>query len=70
MWVSNERHAAQLVSAGEDTRRARRTLEASGNLELSAADLGRALRSLAAITGDEVGDDLLDAIFSRFCIGK
>jgi tRNA modification GTPase len=69
-WVSNERHARQLVSAGEDLVRARGILETSGNLELCAADLGRALTALALITGDEVGDDLLDAIFSRFCIGK
>ena len=69
-WVANERHARQLVSAGEDVTRARGVLESSGNLELCAADLGRALTSLAAITGEEVGDDLLDAIFSRFCIGK
>jgi tRNA modification GTPase len=70
MWVSNERHARQLVAAREDLIRARGVLGASGNLELCAADLGRALTSLAVITGDDVGDDLLDAIFGRFCIGK
>jgi tRNA modification GTPase len=69
-WVANERHARQLVSAREELTRARGVLETSGNLELCAADLGRAVASLAAITGDAVGDDLLDAIFSRFCIGK
>ena len=69
-WVSNERHARQLVSAREDLVRARSILDASGNLELCAADLGRALTALALITGDDVGDDLLYAIFSRFCIGK
>jgi tRNA modification GTPase len=70
VWVANERHARQLVSACEDLGRAQAVLEKVGNLELCAADLGRALGSLAAITGGEVGDDLLDAIFSRFCIGK
>ena len=69
-WVSNERHARQLVTAREDLLRARGILEGSGSLELCAADLGRALTALALITGDDVGDDLLDAIFSRFCIGK
>jgi tRNA modification GTPase len=70
VWVANERHARLLVAAREDLHRARAVLETSGNLELGAADLSRALASLASITGDEVGDDLLDDIFSRFCIGK
>lgn len=35
-----------------------------------ASHLGRAVAALAAITGREVGGDLLDRIFSRHCIGK
>jgi len=33
-------------------------------------DLEASLRALGEITGESVGEDLLDAIFSRFCIGK
>ena len=69
-WVTNERHARELVAAGENLARARQVLERNENLELCAADLYRSLSSLGAITGDEVGDEVLDAIFSRFCIGK
>jgi tRNA modification GTPase len=38
--------------------------------DLVAGDLTGALNALGEITGDVVGEDLLDTIFSRFCIGK
>ncbi|NJL34775.1 MAG: hypothetical protein HC893_14140, partial [Chloroflexaceae bacterium] len=38
--------------------------------DLIAGDLTTALNALGEITGEVVGDDLLDTIFSRFCIGK
>jgi tRNA modification GTPase len=37
---------------------------------LLAGDLTAALNALGEITGETVGDDLLDLIFTRFCIGK
>ena len=33
-------------------------------------DLRQAIRSLSEITGEELTEELLDRIFSRFCIGK
>jgi tRNA U34 5-carboxymethylaminomethyl modifying GTPase MnmE/TrmE len=39
-------------------------------LELAAADLRAAVRPLDSILGIEMGDEVLDRIFSRFCIGK
>jgi tRNA modification GTPase len=38
--------------------------------DLLALDIHDAVLALDEITGAHVGDDLLDAIFSRFCIGK
>jgi tRNA modification GTPase len=38
--------------------------------DIVAADLGLAADALAAITGADVGQSVVDAIFSRFCIGK
>ncbi|MDX5345743.1 MAG: tRNA uridine-5-carboxymethylaminomethyl(34) synthesis GTPase MnmE [Hymenobacteraceae bacterium] len=38
--------------------------------DLVAADIRRALRELGAITGEISTDDLLDNIFTKFCIGK
>lgn len=35
-----------------------------------AADLGRAIAALGEVTGAELGNDLIDRIFARHCIGK
>jgi tRNA modification GTPase len=39
-------------------------------MEFVALDLRAALDALGGITGRQVGEDLLDRIFSRFCLGK
>jgi tRNA modification GTPase len=70
IWVGNERHARLLLEARDAVVRCLGIFRSGGPLELGAADLHRALLALAAVTGDEAGDDLLDAVFSRFCIGK
>ena len=70
VWVTNERHAHELAAASAALGRAREVLEGSQPVELGASDLLRALEALGAITGDRAGDDLLDEIFNRFCIGK
>ncbi len=38
--------------------------------DLLAVDLTAALAAIGEVTGETVGEDLLSAIFSRFCIGK
>ncbi len=40
------------------------------NLELLALDLRGALEGVGSVTGQAVNDELLDLIFSSFCIGK
>jgi tRNA modification GTPase len=38
--------------------------------DLLAVDLGDAIRNLSEITGENPNPDILDRIFSEFCIGK
>lgn len=45
-------------------------LDSGVDLELLAVDLRDALHSLGQVTGETTPDDILDLIFSRFCIGK
>lgn len=46
------------------------TVDAGGGEELVAAELRAAVDSLGKLVGTIYTDDLLDSIFSRFCIGK
>jgi tRNA modification GTPase len=48
----------------------RRGLGAGTSLELLAVDLREALEALGRITGEVVSQDILEQIFSRFCVGK
>ena len=68
--LTNQRHAHALRRAEEALERARAAIDRRLPPELAASDLRLALASLAEITGETTADDILDLIFSRFCIGK
>lgn len=68
--VSNPRHRDALDRAAESLRAAVASDELGMPADLLAGDLTAALNALGEITGETVGEDLLDIIFSRFCIGK
>jgi tRNA modification GTPase len=59
-----------LRNAEASLRRALDSLRRDGAEELAAIDLRQALDDLGRVVGAIVTDDLLDRIFSRFCIGK
>ena len=68
--VSSPRHRDALQRAVDHLRAAADSWDAGRPVDLLAGDLTVALNALGEITGETVGDDLLDLIFSRFCIGK
>jgi tRNA modification GTPase len=68
--VPNMRHKQQLEACLAAAKRARRALKKELPAELIAADIMDAIKTLGAILGDQYPSDLLDQIFSRFCIGK
>lgn len=68
--VSNIRHYEALVKANEALTKAQVGLSNHASGELVASDLREALEHLASITGEVSNEDVLDSIFSRFCIGK
>jgi tRNA modification GTPase len=63
------RCADSLRRAGHSLRRARQVASA-GQEELAAAELRAALDELGMVVGAVYTDDILDRIFSRFCVGK
>ncbi len=68
--VPNMRHKLHLEACLEAAQRARQAIQDNLPAELIAADIMAAIRGLGAILGDQYPSDLLDQIFSRFCIGK
>ncbi|MGV3704339.1 MAG: tRNA uridine-5-carboxymethylaminomethyl(34) synthesis GTPase MnmE [Arcticibacter sp.] len=68
--VSNIRHVEALQKTEEALSRVLYGLDNSVTSDFLAMDIKQALYYLGEITGSVTTDDLLDNIFSKFCIGK
>jgi tRNA modification GTPase len=68
--VTNTRHVALLSKALAALQRAAAAAREGTPEEFVAADLAEARARLEEVTGARTPDDVLEAIFSRFCIGK
>ncbi|MDE3069031.1 MAG: tRNA uridine-5-carboxymethylaminomethyl(34) synthesis GTPase MnmE [Verrucomicrobiota bacterium] len=66
----NSRHQDALNRAREAARRTIDALRGDAALELVALDLRIAVNAVGEIVGQTATEDLLDSIFSQFCIGK
>ena len=66
----NSRHQDALNRARAATLRATDALASDRTLELVAMDLRIAVNAIGEIVGKTATEDLLDMIFSQFCIGK
>lgn len=68
--ITNPRHADALRRARDHVAAAIETERAGLPPDFVGVDLRLGLETLGEITGESVGEDLLDVIFSSFCIGK
>ena len=68
--ISNMRHKTLLEKTLGSLELVKEALNNSVSPELIAVDLQAALNSLGEITGETTSEDILNNIFSRFCIGK
>ncbi len=68
--VSNLRHAEALQNAATALEKVLNGIDNSITSDFLAMDIKQALCHLGEITGSISTDDLLDNIFSKFCIGK
>jgi tRNA modification GTPase len=66
----NSRHQDALNRARAATQRTMDALRSNVTLELVALDLRIAVDAIGEIVGKTATEDLLDSIFSQFCIGK
>ena len=68
--VSSARHRAALEAAGESLRRAMTALDEGLPTDLLSEDIRQVIHHLGEITGEICTEEILQSIFSRFCIGK
>jgi tRNA modification GTPase len=68
--IAEERQYHALRDAQEALSRVMGAEQKKAGLEIVAFELRQAAEALGRITGVEIGDDVLDQIFSKFCIGK
>jgi tRNA modification GTPase len=70
VMLTERRHRQALVRAREAVGRFRGALAQEMSPEFGALDLRESLEALGEITGETTPDDILDKIFTRFCVGK
>ena len=66
----NSRHQHALKRARDSTLLALESLRSQAALEMVAMDLRLAVNAIGEIVGKTSTEDLLDSIFSQFCLGK
>ncbi len=69
-FITSVRHEQCLRESLEALRNARQAVAESVPHEMLLLDLYAALEPIDAITGATTADDILNRIFSTFCIGK
>ncbi len=69
-FVNNVRHADALRQTNQRLAEALATIESGMPPDCVVIDLRAAWEKLGEITGDTIGEDIIDQIFSQFCIGK
>lgn len=70
VYITNARHKAALEEALESLKLVKNSIEMGMAEDFFSIDLLNAYESLGRIVGESVGEDLVNEIFSKFCVGK
>lgn len=70
VYITNVRHKEALMEAAESLRLVKNSIEMDMPEDFFSIDLMNAYESLGRIIGESVGEDLVNEIFSKFCMGK
>lgn len=70
LLVVGQRQLTALFAALHRVRAAKAALSSNMPLDLAAIDLRAAIDHLGEISGSSVSEEIMDRVFSRFCIGK
>lgn len=70
VYITNMRHKEALMEAKDSLVQVKESLKMNMPEDFYSIDLMSAYASLGKIIGEEVGEDLVNEIFSKFCMGK
>ena len=70
VYITNVRHKTALIQALESMKKVVESIENQMPEDFYSIDLMDAYESLGSITGETIGEDLVNEIFSKFCMGK
>ena len=70
LYITNQRHKEAFLEAYESMEMVQDSLIKDMPEDFYSIDLMSAYASLGKIIGEEVGEDLVNEIFSKFCMGK
>ena len=70
LLITNIRHKNLIKEARENLKEARNTIEMNLPIDIISSNIKEILESLGKITGEEVTEDVINEIFSKFCLGK
>lgn len=70
LFVTNTRHQQALIKAKENCIQAIETLKNTVAIDLASIDIRNSWKDLGEILGDTLDENIIDKIFSEFCLGK
>ncbi len=70
LFITNVRHKESLIRARENCVEALDALKNTSAIDLASIDMRNAWINLGKITGDTLEENIIDKIFSQFCLGK
>ena len=70
VYITNIRHKTALADALSSLKKVEESIENQMPEDFFTIDLMDAYESLGSITGETIGEDLVNEIFSKFCMGK
>ncbi|MDE7282428.1 MAG: tRNA uridine-5-carboxymethylaminomethyl(34) synthesis GTPase MnmE, partial [Lachnospiraceae bacterium] len=70
VYITNIRHKETIRDAYDSMMQVKISLDNQMPEDFYSIDLMSAYASLGKIIGEEVGEDLVNEIFSKFCMGK
>ena len=68
--ITNERHKNQIIKADKHILEAIDTIKNNMPVDIISIYINQAMEDLGEITGENISENIINEIFSKFCLGK